>query len=528
MIIKIHGENFKAEPNFTVIGYMGEHNARTIDITQPTVEGAESYVLRFEYPDSIIYDVPIEDGKVTVTASLLRVADDVRCQWIAAKPNSEGSYDIVAKSQIFTLTIKSSIGDDVAPIPTYEQAQSMLDQLNEGIDSKITEPEQDGTSGQVLATDGNGNRYWRTVQGGGGSGENGATFTPSVSPEGVISWTNDKDLPNPEPVNIKGPQGERGLQGERGEKGEKGDTGEQGIQGLQGEKGEKGDTGEQGIQGIQGERGSDGYTPVRGTDYWTAEDIAAINTHNDSYVDGKFAEAEQDISNSVQRAEQAASSASQSATNAENTKAEVEAIVYEDVIGSDLLASVEMNARTTAVTDEQENTPFSTENYSYKDETETNPYYSLSDIVELPNGKYRLIADSRCDLYIDIYNPYYGCYSYEDCDSVSISQDDWTKADGKYICDIEITTSYSHNYARAEIRGSVEDWQSYGVELRPITRGSKIIADVHDYIQEHKEEFKGEKGADGQDYVLTENDKSEIADIAIGNLADGDERRYPQ
>lgn len=77
-------------------------------------------------------------------------------------------------------------------------------------------------------------------------------------------------------------KGEQGLQGEKGEQGERGLQGEQGIQGLQGEKGEKGIQGErglqgeQGIQGIQGENGKDGYTPVRGTDYWTEEDIATI------------------------------------------------------------------------------------------------------------------------------------------------------------------------------------------------------------------------------------------------------------
>lgn len=38
--------------------------------------------------------------------------------------------------------------------------------------------------------------------GGGGGGENGATFTPAVSPEGVISWTNDMGLANPESVNL--------------------------------------------------------------------------------------------------------------------------------------------------------------------------------------------------------------------------------------------------------------------------------------------------------------------------------------
>lgn len=39
------------------------------------------------------------------------------------------------------------------------------------------------------------------------NGENGATYTPSISEEGILSWTNDKDLPNPEPINVKGQDG---------------------------------------------------------------------------------------------------------------------------------------------------------------------------------------------------------------------------------------------------------------------------------------------------------------------------------
>ena len=56
----------------------------------------------------------------------------------------------------------------------------------------------------------------------GGGSENGATFTPSVSAEGVISWTNDKGLENPDPVNIKGPQGATGPQGPKGDTGDDG------------------------------------------------------------------------------------------------------------------------------------------------------------------------------------------------------------------------------------------------------------------------------------------------------------------
>lgn len=54
---------------------------------------------------------------------------------------------------------------------------------------------------------------WKTGGGGGEPGPAGTTFTPSVSSAGVISWTNDGDLPNPEPVNIMGPQGAQGPMG---------------------------------------------------------------------------------------------------------------------------------------------------------------------------------------------------------------------------------------------------------------------------------------------------------------------------
>lgn len=46
----------------------------------------------------------------------------------------------------------------------------------------------------------------------GETGPSGATFTPHVSEAGEISWTNDKGLPNPDPVNIKGPPGEGGSE----------------------------------------------------------------------------------------------------------------------------------------------------------------------------------------------------------------------------------------------------------------------------------------------------------------------------
>ena len=114
------------------------------------------------------------------------------------------------------------------------------------------------------------------VTGGGGSGENGATFTPSVDDSGNLSWTNDKGLPNPDPVNIKGPKGDTGATGEQGETGATGAAGPQGVPGQDGTDGvtptigengnwylgetdtgkpSRGEKGEQGAQGLPGPTG---------------------------------------------------------------------------------------------------------------------------------------------------------------------------------------------------------------------------------------------------------------------------------
>lgn len=133
-------------------------------------------------------------------------------------------------------------------------------------------------------------------------------FIPSVSPDGVLTWTNKAGLDNPATVNIKGPQGVQGEKGDpgtgitikgkydslsalqaahpkadegdaymagtnlyvwngstwldcgniKGDKGEKGDTGLQGVQGEKGERGPQGATGPQGAKGDKGDKGDTG------------------------------------------------------------------------------------------------------------------------------------------------------------------------------------------------------------------------------------------------------------------------------
>lgn len=92
---------------------------------------------------------------------------------------------------------------EIASQPEYKTVQMLVEE------AKALFP-TGGEPGQVLTKTEDGTE-WADPQGGAGS--TGATFTPSVSPDGVISWTNDKELPNPDPVNIKGPEGPQGPRG---------------------------------------------------------------------------------------------------------------------------------------------------------------------------------------------------------------------------------------------------------------------------------------------------------------------------
>lgn len=113
----------------------------------------------------------------------------------------------------------------------------------------------------------------------GAPGATGTTFTPSVSADGTLSWTNDGGKTNPASVNIKGPQGAQGPQGDpgaKGETGEKGETGAAGATGPEGPQGPKGEQGAKGDPGATGPQGPAGHTPVKGTDYFTAADKSEI------------------------------------------------------------------------------------------------------------------------------------------------------------------------------------------------------------------------------------------------------------
>lgn len=109
-----------------------------------------------------------------------------------------------------------------------------------------------------------------------GSAKDGVTFTPSVSSEGVISWTNDGGLDNPESVNIKGPKGDTGAKGATGA------TGAQGPQGAKGDAFTYDDFTEEQLAGLKGEKGATGSTGPQGLKGDTGATITAISLTTDS------------------------------------------------------------------------------------------------------------------------------------------------------------------------------------------------------------------------------------------------------
>lgn len=213
-----------------IIGYNGENNGRTLVFHHPEMYGCR-YELWIDVGNESPYSVRIDDDRYEVSASLLS-SGEVTLQWRAMQ-----DVNLIAKSAKWTMKVGESISGDPVPIPTYEQSETLLQMLFTNVNSvtaRADAGEFNGAKGDK-----------------GDKGERG----------------------------LQGIQGSVGATGPKGDKGDKGDKGEQGLQGIQGPVGA---TGSKGDKGDKGDAGADGYTPMRGTDYWTSEDIAVI----EDYIDG--------------------------------------------------------------------------------------------------------------------------------------------------------------------------------------------------------------------------------------------------
>ena len=239
-------EAFDAEGAAVSVGWLGPRGAAGEDALALT-EGADG---------ELTGEWSVPEGAL-VYAGLLRAEVRVRA-----------GGTLVWHSLPLRLNVVRSLEDAAAEaveIPKWKEVTVAVEGLPEGSEPEA-EVTQDAESIDFL---------FRLPA---AEGPEGPYFLPSVSAEGVLSWTNNGGLENPSPANIRGPQGATGPQGEQGIQGEKGDTGETGPQGPKGDTGEtgpqgpKGDTGETGPQGPKGDMGETGPQGPKG-DTGTGLDI---------------------------------------------------------------------------------------------------------------------------------------------------------------------------------------------------------------------------------------------------------------
>lgn len=126
----------------------------------------------------------------------------------------------VFKSKIFPMNVLEQIGATTEAPEEYEEwidvANAKIQEIS-NLEQSISEAERNRSTNENERATNEQNResYINELKRARENGDlNGGTFTPSVDADGNLSWTNNKDLPNPNTRNIRGPQGPVGPQGE--------------------------------------------------------------------------------------------------------------------------------------------------------------------------------------------------------------------------------------------------------------------------------------------------------------------------
>ena len=154
---------------------VNDHNSATFKFT---FDQEGRYIFKLLYPDNTIYVQDIVDGELVLTKGVL---------------NQEGNYKFeislygddnrLTTARIKEFPVRLELVETDEPVKADDRLP-ILDNLIEET-NKVVEAAKNGEF-------------------------DGATFTPSVSEDGDLSWSNDKGKDNPPTVNIKGTKGDPG------------------------------------------------------------------------------------------------------------------------------------------------------------------------------------------------------------------------------------------------------------------------------------------------------------------------------
>ena len=227
MLITISDDR-KFNKSVEFVGYIEENKATTIEFEFPEYLKNLSKKINFRLKDDAeickLFD-DINSNKFTFTRDLLKYDE---LQMSISFFNIENEDEILYRTNILNVLIADSIvcDDDVSE---DEPKITIIDELIEKVTelyTQVTENEAERQSNEETRVANENTRinnenareeYIKGLKKDVELGNlDGATFTPHVSESGDLSWSNNKNLSNPETVNIKGEKGDKGEKGEQG------------------------------------------------------------------------------------------------------------------------------------------------------------------------------------------------------------------------------------------------------------------------------------------------------------------------
>ena len=204
---------------------MGTNDASTLSSAKTYADGQGSAALTSakEYVNTVVSDSQTEinsnlDKKLDKAGGKVTGALEVAGA-LTADQKLQAKYGV-------TIYQRGDISKEITALCTGENAGKFVGKTETDLArmAVATPVDDDDAANKKYVID--------SIKTGGFGALDGATFTPSVSSDGVLSWTNDKGKTNPASVNIKGPKGDAftyadftaaQLEALKGPKGDKGD-----------------------------------------------------------------------------------------------------------------------------------------------------------------------------------------------------------------------------------------------------------------------------------------------------------------
>lgn len=188
----------------------GDSETRYIDVT--VLNNGEPLQLDDDVTISYVYakpDCTQVINPATISGNIVTIELSDQCLTVAGLCSCEIQF-YKGTQQLTSAMFKVSVCPGVYDVDALESSDEYL-----SLSKVVSDAEEAATNAQQAADDATAaaekaNQAADNVK-------DGTTYIPNVSAEGIISWANEQGLENPDPVNIKGPQGEPGQPGADGQ-----------------------------------------------------------------------------------------------------------------------------------------------------------------------------------------------------------------------------------------------------------------------------------------------------------------------